>query len=216
MKRIEAQNLPCPKPVILCQQHWETCQEPFEIEVGNEPAVQNVSKWARAQGLDPVVHALAPNHWLIVFHVKPNPATDTTPKNPSPVQLSAMKPEMSASLNPTRFASTGRLGLFVGKDTIGQGDPELGRNLARMFFYTLTQAPRKPDVIVFMNAGVFLLQDDEVLASLQTLQRQGVRLLVCGTCANFYNLSPLPIGEISNFYEIWTVLSETDSVVNLA
>lgn len=217
---IEASGLACPQPVILCKNHWEAKQEPFAIRVGNEPAVENVQKWGRSVSLVPSVQTLGENLWEVSFALPADAKATETLSSPkvAPTQASAVSPTFPTPVHPGLAAGlqSGQFSLFVGKDHIGEGDPELGGNLATMFFYTLTEASRIPGVIAFMNTGVYLAtRNEQIVAHLQTLQERGVRILVCGTCTKFYGIEELPVGEISNFYEIWEALTTAGPVVSL-
>jgi pentose-5-phosphate-3-epimerase len=55
-----------------------------------------------------------------------------------------------------------------------------------------------------MNSGVKLAIDGSlVLESLDKLEREGVNLLVCGTCLNYFEVKDkLKAGKVSNMYEI--------------
>lgn len=50
-----------------------------------------------------------------------------------------------------------------------------------MFFYTLAESNDAPRYILFMNSGVKLVvENDQVVEHLQTLQAKGSEILVCG------------------------------------
>ena len=53
-----------------------------------------------------------------------------------------------------------------------------------------------------------------VLEDLKNLAAQGVEVISCGTCLNFYQLSEkLAVGEVSNMYDIVEHLRKADVVV---
>ncbi len=87
----------------------------------------------------------------------------------------------------------------------------------RMFFYTLTQGDELPGTILFMNAGVKLpTLDAQVAEHLNALQERGVKVLVCGTCLNFYGLADqLKAGTVSNMYDIVSCMARSAKVVTL-
>ena len=90
-------------------------------------------------------------------------------------------------------------------------------SLMRMFFYTLTQGDELPGTILFMNAGVKLpTLDAQVAEHLNALQERGVKVLVCGTCLNFYGLADqLKAGTVSNMYDIVSCMARSAKVVTL-
>lgn len=105
----------------------------------------------------------------------------------------------------------------MGKDIIGTGDYELGRSLARMYFYTISQGKDIPQSILFMNDGVKLpTLDDQVVTHLKVLAERGVEILVCGTCLDYYRLKDqLKIGELSNMYDITERMAAATKVITL-
>ena len=49
---------------------------------------------------------------------------------------------------------------------------------------------------------------------LRSLEAQGVEILTCGTCLNFYGLSEkLAVGNVTNMYDIAEKLSGASSVI---
>ena len=108
--------------------------------------------------------------------------------------------------------------VFIGRDQIGGGSEELGKNLMKMFLYTLAQSEVPPVCLLFMNAGVTLPAGEEaqVIESLQALAGKGCEILVCGTCLNYYGLTErLKVGTVSNMYDIVDKLLRASRVVTL-
>ena len=87
--------------------------------------------------------------------------------------------------------------VVVAADHQGEGDDELGRNLMKMFIYTLSQMDELPKTILFYNGGVRLTCELKLMAD------AGVEIISCGTCLNFYGLTDkLAVGSASNMYVI--------------
>ena len=61
-----------------------------------------------------------------------------------------------------------------------------------------------PKTILFYNGGARLTcEGSDSLEDLRALAEQGVELLTCGTCLNFYGLTDeLAVGGVTNMYEI--------------
>lgn len=104
-----------------------------------------------------------------------------------------------------------------GGDVIGEGDPELGHSLIKMFFYTLSEKPDLPSAICFMNNGVRLVTENEqTIEHLKVLEAKGVKLIVCGTCLNFYGLTDmLQCGTIGNMYDIVETMTKAGKVITV-
>ena len=107
--------------------------------------------------------------------------------------------------------------VFAGRDVIGEGDPELGHSLIKMFFYTLSEKPDLPSAICFMNNGVRLVTENEqAIEHLKVLEAKGVKLIVCGTCLNFYGLTDkLQCGTIGNMYDIVETMTKAGKVITV-
>jgi selenium metabolism protein YedF len=111
--------------------------------------------------------------------------------------------------------TTGPLVVFISADRMGRGPEELGGILIRAFLHTLNEVAPLPDTLVFINSGVKLVTEGSpVLEDLQTLSEQGVDILACGTCLNYFKLSDkVAIGTISNMYDIAEALLGAGKVV---
>jgi len=106
--------------------------------------------------------------------------------------------------------------LFLGSDEIGRGDRELGVALAKAFLYACTENEDKPYCMVFMNSAVRLVtENDQTVEHIQKLESEGVEVVVCGTCLDFYGLKDkLRAGRVSNMYEIQGILMSADRLVS--
>ena len=58
------------------------------------------------------------------------------------------------------------------------------------------------------------MEGSESLEDLRKLESQGVRILTCGTCLNYYGLTEkLAVGAVTNMYEIVETLAGAGKVV---
>jgi len=107
--------------------------------------------------------------------------------------------------------------LLVGSDMLGSGDAELGRILMRNYLYTVTQSEHMPRSVIFLNGGVRLTTTgSEALDDLAVLVEEGVNILSCGTCLDFFgSKNELKIGSVTNMYAIAEELLEADRVISL-
>lgn len=87
---------------------------------------------------------------------------------------------------------------------MGGGNEELGRLLMKGFVYALTQLDELPETVLIYNGGAKLsVEGSQSLEDLKTLEAQGVEVLTCGTCLNYYGLTDqLRVGSVTNMYEI--------------
>lgn len=197
MKMIDARGKACPIPVVMAKKEMAAENE-FGITVDNAIAVENLKKLAESQGFSTAVAE------------KNGEFTVSMTRTGEPV---APAPEVMSCTIPTG----GNWVVFAGKDVIGEGSEELGHSLIKMFFYTLSQGEMRPSAIVFMNSGVRLVTENEqTIEHLKVLEDMGVKLVVCGTCLNFYGLSDkLQCGTVSNMYDIVETMSGASKVITL-
>lgn len=101
---------------------------------------------------------------------------------------------------------------------MGHGDEKLGAILIKSFLYTVSQTAPLPKTIVFFNGGVKLTcEGSEVLDDIKSMADNGVKIISCGTCLDFYGLKEkLAVGEISNMYTIYETLEKADRNIVLS
>ena len=68
---------------------------------------------------------------------------------------------------------------------------------------------------LFYNGGATLTTEGSAsLEDLKSLEAQGVEILTCGTCLNYYGLTEkLAVGSVTNMYSIVEILSAADKVI---
>lgn len=98
---------------------------------------------------------------------------------------------------------------------MGQGEEALGTLLMKSYVNVLPELDYLPQVICLYNEGVKLaIEGSPVLEALQKLESKGVKIIVCGTCTEYYKVSgQLKVGSISNMYHIASLLSTMPKVV---
>lgn len=204
-KHLDASGQACPLPVMMAKKEIDAGTTDFTITVDNDMAVENLKKLANSQNFLATVILEEEAHFILEFHLEASGEKPQSSQAPAPE---------NSSTDPT---TPGSWSIFMGKDIIGTGDYELGRSLARMYFYTISQAEDIPQSILFMNNGVKLpTLDDQVVTHLKVLAERGVEILVCGTCLDYYRLKDqLKIGELSNMYDITERMAAATKVITL-
>lgn len=191
-KKIDARGLACPQPVVLTKNALDDIEEGIiEVTVDNEPASENVARLARNSGCNVEITKEGKN--LIVMIEK---------------KKERLKEEREEKKT---------ISVFVSANTMGRGDDKLGKILIRAFFPTLFEIKPQPDKIIFMNSGVELtVEGSEVIDSLRMIEEEGMEILVCGTCLDFFNLKDkIKVGHISNMFEIVDSLINSDKILTL-
>lgn len=202
---IDARELDCPKPLLRTKKALSDEQfDTLVVLVGNVPARENVCRFLTHSGFSP--------QW----EEKSGSFIITVQRDGKKTILPEKKtPEPSPSSTPGNNNASGKTVLIT--DTrIGSEEEELGRLLMKGYLYTLTQLEEFPASVIFMNSGVRLcLKDSENLDDLQTLEKNSVEILVCGTCLEFLNVrEELGVGTISNMYEIASKLHSPEGVIS--
>lgn len=90
--------------------------------------------------------------------------------------------------------------ILLNTDSWGKGDEELGKTLLESFFTILKQEQEWPAAIFCIHRGVLALTEGSLASlHLKELQDQGVPVLACKTCVEYYKVSDkLYAGEISS------------------
>jgi selenium metabolism protein YedF len=192
-KTVDARGLACPQPVVLAKQAIET-NEKVKVIVDNETALENVKRLGTKLGCNVKVEKNKDN----AYEIKLKRKADTA----------GIKDDFAPSCSTTPAAS-GPLVLVISSDKMGRGNDELGYVLIRAFLHTVVEKKEKPDVMIFYNTGVKLtVQGSEVLDDLKQLESEGVQMLVCGTCLNYFEIKDkLAAGNVSNMYDILDIMS---------
>lgn len=187
MKKIDAVGQACPIPTIMTKRALkEHTGEDLLVSVDNEIATQNLSKMAEQLKLQAHVNKISAELYevLISSDSKETVSTEETAKT-------------------ERVPSQDYI-VVLHTDSIGSGNEELGRTLLKSFIFSLTEQEKLPAKMLFYNAGALLtVEDSPILDDLKALEEQGVEILTCGICVEFYGLKDkLTVGGITNMYRI--------------
>ena len=181
----------CPIPVVKTKKALGELNGPGEIEVlvDNETAVKNVTKMARSSGAEAESEQLGDKQYRVLITVGEDAAAGCR-------------------------TCVGTV-VAVGSDRMGEGSEELGHILIKSFIFALTQLDDLPDKILFYNGGAKLtVEGSESLEDLRTLEEQGVEIMTCGTCLDYYGIKDkLAIGGVTNMYSIVETLQNAMSVI---
>ena len=201
MIQVNAMGDACPIPVVKTKNAIKELAGPGVVEtlVDNEIAVQNLTKMANQKGYGVKSEKLAPQEFKVTMEIGEVPAQEDN--------------EPVACLVPS--GGKKRVAVAVASPYMGTGDDELGSALMKAFLFAVTQQDELPAVMLFYNGGAKLTTEGSAsLDDLKSLEAQGVEILTCGTCLNFYGLSDkLQVGGVTNMYDIVEKLTAADLVV---
>ncbi|OFW52029.1 MAG: hypothetical protein A2163_09685 [Actinobacteria bacterium RBG_13_35_12] len=87
--------------------------------------------------------------------------------------------------------------ILIQSEGLGKGDDQLGTMLMANFLRLLGESKEKPETLVFWNTGVRLVcEDSYILGHLKRLEDQGVEILACTTCLEYFDLvDKLKVGK---------------------
>ena len=105
--------------------------------------------------------------------------------------------------------------IVINSDRMGNGNDELGKVLIKGFLFAVTQLEKLPKTMLFYNGGATLTAEgSDSLKDLKSLEAQGVEILTCGTCLNYYGLTEkLQVGSVTNMYTIVEKMAEADKII---
>jgi len=79
--------------------------------------------------------------------------------------------------------------IVISRNGMGEADQVLQHKLVTTYLNLLDEHDILPAAICFYSEGVYLAVDGSpVLEVLRSLEKKGVRLILCTTCLNYYNL----------------------------
>jgi len=87
--------------------------------------------------------------------------------------------------------------ILIQSEGLGRGDDPLGTMLMANFLRLLGENKEKPEALVFWNTGVRLVcEGSYALGHLKQLEDQGVEILACTTCLEYFDLvDKLKVGK---------------------
>lgn len=200
-KQVDARGMNCPLPVIHTKKALEKIEkETVTTIVDNEIAKENVLKLVKSMDLEADVKQDQGNYYIDIFK---GDQAETTGSESSDIRRDAEGKEDTI--------------ILITKDKLGEGSDELGALLMSSYLYTLTEVLPYPAGIIFLNGGVELtVEGSESLEHIRTLESNGVEILSCGTCLDYFGLNDkLAVGLVSNMYTIVEKLNETDNITTL-
>ena len=190
-KTIDARGLACPEPVIMTKKALDS-REVNEVLaiVDNRAALENISRLVKTMNLASMVEEQDGSFFINIT---------------------------KEELQPDKENLRGSTVVLVKSNVLGQGDDKLGSILMKSLMYTLTQMDGEIKTLMFLNSGVLLTTSGSALIEhIKQLERNGVEVLSCGTCLDFYGLTDkLEVGKVGNMYAIAEEMLHASKVIVL-
>lgn len=203
MIQVNAMGDACPIPVVKTKNAIKEMNGAGVVEtlVDNEIAVQNLTKMANQKGYGVKSEKLGENEYKVTMTIGENSEV-----------ISETETEEVVCEVPTKGKN---VVVVISSAQMGSGNDELGTTLMKGFIYALGQQDVLPKTILFYNGGASIPCEGSVsLEDLKSMEAQGVEILTCGTCLNFYGLSEkLAVGSVTNMYVIAEKMTQADLIV---
>ncbi|MGC8603652.1 MAG: sulfurtransferase-like selenium metabolism protein YedF [Desulfomonilaceae bacterium] len=202
---LDVRGLNCPEPVIQTKRVFDQGGiNRFIVIVDNEVSKENVARFARNNGAVVELSQDEALNWKLDIHID-RPGANYEEKEPL---LPCPIPDCQTSIPKTV--------IYIGSNTMGRGDDELGAKLMRGFLRTLIDVSPYPWRMIFINSGVKLTTlDKEAVEALGILEERGVEILSCGTCLDSFGLTDrLMLGKATNMYEVVESLNTATKIIS--
>ena len=197
-KMLDARGMACPLPVVNAKKAAEGLHpgDTLIVRVDNEIAVQNLQRFAQHMGFTAAGEKVSESEFTVTMVIGGEAKAE---------------PEIACNLDARK---KGMLVVLSGC-TMGTGDEKLGKALMKAFVFALTKQDVLPETILCYNTGAYLTTDGaDTLEDLKLLESEGVTVLTCGTCLDFYGLKEkLAVGGITNMYEIVQRMESAQTIV---
>lgn len=203
MITVNAMGDACPIPVIKTKKAMQevTGDEVLEVLVDNEIAVQNVTKMASSEGGQVTSEKIGENQFKITVKVSQTAGRKESADYKEEIQCM-----------PDRRKNTV---VVISSDRMGSGNDELGKVLMKGFIFAVSKLDELPSAMLFYNGGATLTAEgSESLEDLKDLEAQGVEIMTCGTCLDYYGLKEkLEVGTVTNMYSIVEKMNQAERIL---
>ena len=107
--------------------------------------------------------------------------------------------------------------ILATRDGMGTAEADLQYRLAGTYFQLLDENDLLPGVICFYADGVKLVcEGSPVLEQLAALEGKGVRLVICGTCLNYFELADkVQVGVVGGMTDIIEAQWRAEKVISI-
>jgi len=201
-KTLDARGLDCPAPVLMTKDAVEKDNlNVVEVIVDNEAAKENVCRFLGSQ------------HFSVTASLEGNDYKISAQRQGDVPEIMS-EPEFSSK---AAIDQKQKIMVLVSADRLGFGDDELGKKLIISFIKTIKEMGDELWRLVLVNNGVKLTIDGSpVLEDLVAYGKDGLIILVCGTCLSHFDLlEAKKVGETTNMLDIVTAMQLADKVISI-
>ena len=204
-KIVDARGLACPLPVVNAKKAAEELHtgDVLTVLVDNEIAVQNLQKFAKQKGFSATGEKKAEKEFEVTIHVVSDAAVQAVAEEAEEEIVCAVDSRKNGMV------------VVLSANVMGTGDEKLGTSLMKAFVFAVTKQDQLPETIVCYNTGAYLTcEGADTLEDMKALEAEGVNILTCGTCLDFYGIKDkLAVGGVTNMYEIVETMEKARTIV---
>ena len=209
-KTVDARGLACPLPVVNAKKAAEEMKEGgvLTVLVDNEIAVQNLQKFAKQKGFESAGEKKAEKEYEVTIQVN---AAMEKPAAEEQSEVEETQEEVTCSPDSRKKGMV----VVLSANVMGTGDEKLGKALMKAFVFAVTKQDYLPETILCYNTGAYLTcEGADTLEDMKILEAEGVNILTCGTCLDFYGIKDkLAVGSVKNMYEIVEKMEMAKNIV---
>lgn len=205
-KIVDARGLACPLPVVNAKKAAEELHtgDVLTVLVDNEIAVQNLQKFAKQKGYTAAGEKKAEKEYEVTIQVVSADAAQTA-------VVEEQDEEVACAVDVRKNGMV----IVLSANVMGTGDEKLGTSLMKAFVFAVTKQDVLPETILCYNTGAYLTcEGADTLEDLKILEAEGVNILTCGTCLDFYGIKDkLAVGSVTNMYEIVEKMEQAKNII---
>lgn len=201
-KTVDARGMACPLPVVNAKKAAEEMHtgDVLTVLVDNEIAVQNLQKFANHKGYQVTGEMMSEKEFAVKMQIISG----------------EMQPAQEAEeISCTPDTKKKGMVVVLSANVMGTGEEKLGKALMKAFVFALTRQDVLPETIVCYNTGAYLTcEGADTLEDLKSLEAEGVNIITCGTCLDFYGIKDtLAVGSVTNMYEIVETMENAGKLI---
>lgn len=203
LKVVDCSGMLCPKPLIETKKALK--ENPvgtsLEIVIDNDTSCKNVLHFLNDNG---VKNTTIQEGKLFRIRVSVPENLSTPAKN--------VEEYCEVTFN---NSPKGNYIVVLNSHLMGKGNDDLGKILMKGFLNTLPELNPIPTEVICYNSAVTLAKKGtDTAISFKTLSEKGVKITLCGTCVDFFNMKEeIEVGTISNMLYIAERLSSNLKIV---
>jgi len=202
MQIVDTSGQQCPAPLIATKSALKGARigDSFKVITDNQTSFNNISRFLQDNKTE-FSSGESNGIWTLLITKKTSGSVTADPAEYCTTEI----PHFSRGDFIVAFTS----------DKMGEGDAELGHLLMGIFIKAIRDLDVLPGKMVFYNRGVTLgSEDSPVIDHLREIEKMGVNMLLCATCAKYYSIEEkIKIGTLSNMFEIAQVMSSAGNII---